>query len=73
MDLVKFAIKHGEKLLDDFDSIPSDLEFFTYVKHRGYQYKVSNDKMREFFRLCKQCKKDISLKHSNAKFCNSKC
>lgn len=72
-NLVEFAIKHGEKLLDDFDATPEDLDFFTYVKHEGYQYKVPNDKMCWYFRKCKNCLKDISPKHPNAKFCNLGC
>lgn len=73
MKMVKFAIKHGEKVLDDFNSPPSDLDLYTYIKYEGYQYKVPNSKMCELFRKCKKCLKDISHKHPNSKFCKSKC
>jgi len=35
-----------EKILDDFDKTPVDMDRFTYFKlGDGYQYKVPNDKV----------------------------
>lgn len=37
-----------EKILDDFEEIPNDLEYYTYFKlGDGYQYKVPNDKVKK--------------------------